>query len=205
MSEQDPVVERLRYGVAFAALGVTRTGLACFCWPENTSLRPSVQRNDDCQTPTQRAQAIRPTASAANVGPDKDSDKQPAHLPRSAPASPASASGVFRSCRKGPIGKMCHSRSDSCHVQLCYPPRVRLRARARLLNDSVAFRCRPEPLSAQLGRALLRLEIHVHEPEAGTEAVSPFEIVHRAPVEGALYRHTFGKGRVMRVRGAVRD
>ena len=106
---------------------------------------------------------------------------------------------------KGRLGKCANSRSDSCHVQLCYPPRVRLRARARLLNDSVAFRCRPEPLSAQLGRALLRLEIHVHEPEAGTEAVSPFEIVHRAPVEGALYRHTFGKGRVMRVRGAVRD
>ena len=48
-------------------------------------------------------------------------------------------------------------------------------------NDCVAFRCLPEPLSAQLGRALLRLEIHVHEPEAGTEAVSPFEVPFTGP------------------------
>src|SRR5690348_4308978 len=47
---------------------------------------------------------------------------------------------------------------------------------------------------AQLRDALLRLEIHVIEPEALLEAEDPLEIVHQAPEEIAAHRSALGDG-----------
>src|SRR5215471_19970499 len=41
----------------------------------------------------------------------------------------------------------------------------------------------------ELGCALLRLEVHVHQPEPITIPVGPLEVVHRAPLEVAFHRH----------------
>src|SRR5690606_23300460 len=51
-----------------------------------------------------------------------------------------------------------------------------------------------EPPGAELGRALLGLEIDVDQPEAVAEARGPFEVVHRAPVEIPLDGDAFGGG-----------
>src|SRR5215467_11457208 len=55
----------------------------------------------------------------------------------------------------------------------------------QLLHHPVARGGLAEPHGAQLGRALLRREVHVHEAEAVAVAVDPFEVVHRAPLEVA--------------------
>src|SRR5262245_59095009 len=62
------------------------------------------------------------------------------------------------------------------------------------LRYHVAARRLAEPRSTCLRRALLRLEVHVHQPEAVAEAKGPLEVVHRAPLEVALDRHAVGSG-----------
>src|SRR5580704_2009664 len=52
------------------------------------------------------------------------------------------------------------------------------------------------PLSAEFGRPLLRLEIHVVKAESLAIAVGPFEVVEQAPEEITLYRVAFGRGAV---------
>src|SRR5262249_17423104 len=45
-----------------------------------------------------------------------------------------------------------------------------------------------------LRRPLLRLEVHVHQPETIAEPLGPLKVVHRAPLEVALHRHAvFGR------------
>ena len=56
-----------------------------------------------------------------------------------------------------------------------------------------------EPCGTQLGRPLLCLEVHVHQPEAVAEPGVPLEAVHRAPLEVALHGHTVG-GRPLKLR-----
>src|SRR5215471_8180678 len=57
-------------------------------------------------------------------------------------------------------------------------------------DDRVARHGLAEPSGTTFRRALLRLEVHMDEPEPIAEAVDPFEVVHQAPVEIALYRHS---------------
>ena len=54
------------------------------------------------------------------------------------------------------------------------------------LHDRGAPRRLAEPRGARLGRALLRLEVHVHDPEPVAVAGHPLEVVHQAPLEVAL-------------------
>src|SRR5215813_8776480 len=82
-------------------------------------------------------------------------------------------------------------------------PQARRRNRHRLrgetyvglpLHDRVAP-CRfAEPRRAQLGRALLRLEVDVDQPEAVPVPINPFEVVLRTPEEVPLHRYTIGRG-----------
>jgi hypothetical protein len=55
---------------------------------------------------------------------------------------------------------------------------------------SVAF---PEERRAHLRRSFLRLEVDGRDSVAIAVSGRPFEVVHRAPVEIALHRHTFGR------------
>src|SRR5262249_32679589 len=47
-----------------------------------------------------------------------------------------------------------------------------------------------EPLCAELRRPLRRLEVDVDQPEPVAEAVHPFEVVLRAPVEVPVHGHS---------------
>src|SRR5262245_2083490 len=62
-----------------------------------------------------------------------------------------------------------------------------------LLTRRVVHRRLAEPRGAHLGHPLLRLEVHVHQPEAIAVSVVPLEVVHRAPLEVALDRHAVGR------------
>src|SRR5262249_48635378 len=61
------------------------------------------------------------------------------------------------------------------------------------LYHCVAPRRFAKPLRAQLRRALLRLEVDIHEAETVAEAINPFEVVLRAPVEVAIHRNAVGR------------
>src|SRR5262249_16880966 len=65
--------------------------------------------------------------------------------------------------------------------------------RSSLLRHRVALRCFVEPGGAQLRRALLRLEVHVDQPEAVAVPINPFEVVLRTPEEVPLHRHAIGR------------
>src|SRR5215475_10608374 len=57
------------------------------------------------------------------------------------------------------------------------------------LHHRVAPRRLAEPLRADLRRALLRLEVHVDQPEAVAEAIYPLEVVLCAPEEVPIHRY----------------
>src|SRR4029450_8288058 len=59
-----------------------------------------------------------------------------------------------------------------------------------------------EPGRAEFRRALLRLEVDVHEPEAISESCIPLEVVHHAPLEIALDRYAL-RCRPMELRQVV--
>src|SRR5215813_4886514 len=60
------------------------------------------------------------------------------------------------------------------------------------LHHRVAGGDLPEVRRAQLRRSLLRLEVHVHDPEPVAVSLAPLEVVHQTPLEVALDRHAFG-------------
>src|SRR5215471_11228776 len=69
-------------------------------------------------------------------------------------------------------------------------PRQLYRERVRpTSNHGVSPRGLAEPLRAQLWRPLQRLEVDVDQPEPVGEAVHPFEVVLRAPVEVPVHGH----------------
>src|SRR5215510_13252610 len=57
------------------------------------------------------------------------------------------------------------------------------------LYDGIAPGRLAEPRGAHLGRALLRLAVHVHQPVAVAEPGGPLAVVHQAPQEVTLDRH----------------
>src|SRR5262249_36540600 len=67
------------------------------------------------------------------------------------------------------------------------------------LRNLIAVRGLAEERCAQLRRALLRLEVYVHQPETIAESLSPLEVVHRAPLEVALHWHAV-RGRPLELR-----
>jgi hypothetical protein len=79
---------------------------------------------------------------------------------------------------------------------------VRRSTRRPRLHHSVAGCGLAEPRGAELGTALLRLEVHTHQPEAVAEPVYPLEVVHRAPLlEVPIHRYPVG-GRPLELRQA---
>src|SRR5262249_7202574 len=62
------------------------------------------------------------------------------------------------------------------------------------LRDRVEPGGLPEELRAQLGSALLGLEVYVHKAVAIAEPCGPLKVVHTAPVKVALDRHAVGSG-----------
>src|SRR5262245_47021368 len=80
-------------------------------------------------------------------------------------------------------------------LSLPHMDRFRRPATPRLwtLHHSV-LPCRlAKPIRAELGRTLLRLEVHVHQAEPIAVAVDPLEIVHRAPLKVALHGHAVSR------------
>ena len=67
------------------------------------------------------------------------------------------------------------------------------------LHDRVAPGCLAGPRDPKLRRTLLRVEVHVNQPEAVAEAGPPLEVVHQAPLEVTLDRNAVG-GRPLELR-----
>src|SRR5215510_13578834 len=61
-----------------------------------------------------------------------------------------------------------------------------------LLDDRIAPRRFTEPLRAELGDPLLRLEVHVDQPEAIAVPINPFEVVLRTPVKIPIHGRAVG-------------
>src|SRR5690606_878820 len=94
---------------------------------------------------------------------------------------PLPGSGTFRT----------RDEEEAARVTAGAGPASRLEQRPAVAVDDVRVEAR-----ARLGRALLRLEVHVHDAEALRVAIGPLEVVQQRPGEVAAHVHALVHGLV---------